>query len=310
VSIIKTTEWEGETVRLVKLAGLARHANFPRGLGRSAYMHRPGRPVVGLVAHTTAGSRKNGLDAPIALAKWIIRPPVYKRDAAGNVVYRTLRSGKKKPKIIGGGRGWPGAPYTFLVPHIPETVDGLLEVYRLWDDEWHTWHTSKATNRDHVAVGFAGSFKTRHAPNFSDRDPHPLALAAGTSLIVDYLLPRYNLTADEIYGHFDHGKPTCPGDTLERWVRETRGEFVEELDESLVDTAPVHVGPLNTWKERQVALDLLGYDLGPAGVDGHFGLRTRRSVESLQANTGLIIDGIWGPRTERAVRVALAGLPS
>lgn len=305
--IIKTTEWEGENVRLVKLGGLPLHPNFPRGMGNSRYFEHPeGKPIKGVVAHTTAGPRRAGLSAALGLAKWVIRDPVYQRDESGAIVYRKTRSGRKRPKVTGGGRGWPGPPYTFLVPHIPETVDGKLEVYRLWDDTWHTWHTGKAVNADMRAVAFAGMFRTRHSPRFSSEPPHPLAMEAGQSLILDYLLPRYNLTTDDVYGHFDFGKAACPGDDIEQWIREVRGEDVEFLAEDEEKTSPVSVAPLDSWKERQEALVSLGYDVGRTGADGLFGFYTRRAVESFQADAGLVSDGIWGPRTDRAMRLALA----
>lgn len=58
--------------------------------------------------------------------------------------------------------------------------------------------------------------------------------------------------------------------------RGSRGDAVRELQESLL---------------------ALGYDIGLSGVDGIFGQATERAVKSLQCATGLVIDGIVGPRT-------------
>lgn len=284
----------------MKLSGFALHPNFPRGNGRGSYRKIQGRKVKGIVAHTTAGPNRQGLSAARGLANWVCRNPVYKLDENGNVVYKTTRSGKKIPVRRGGGRGWPGPPYPFLVPYIPETVDGKLEVYRFWEDEWWVWSTHRSVNKDFTAVAFAGMFKSRHYknPNF-DRDPHPLAMAAGQELILDYLIPRYGLSTDDVYGHFDFGKPACPGDAIEAWIRETRGEQVTFREDE--KRTPSNAPSLDTWKERQDALVSLGFDLGPYGADGKFGYFTRHAIKAFQEENELVADGIWGPRTKRAM---------
>lgn len=319
--LTKVTEYENNTIRLVKLGGLHRHPNFPRGLGRSAYVERKGRTIRKVFVHHLAGSFKRGLKNATALANWISSDPIYAKNPDGTPMYRTVR-GKRKPKRIGGGRGWPGVPYTFLVPFWPEMVDGLLEVYRMWDDPWHTWHTSKHWNRDSVAVGCGGSMNTRHAPKWSERarDPEATQFVALQSLVMDYLLPRYGLTAeDDLMGHFDAGKPACPGDVLEAWVRTQRGEEVDWIDparlpwETETEPRPEPVlsrRTLDTWEKRQQALIDLGYDLGHWGADGEPGYYTRMAVESFQENAGIIVDGIWGPQTQKWVLAALAVQPA
>jgi len=48
-------------------------------------------------------------------------------------------------------------------------------------------------------------------------------------------------------------------------------------------------------RELQNKLASLGYDVGP--VDGIFGPRTERAVIEFQKNNGLKVDGIVGPQT-------------
>lgn len=323
-AVTKITEWEGETTRLVKLGGLKRHQNFPYGHKKrsGAYREIPNRQIEFVIAHQLAGSFRGGIANAIALANFATASPKYKLNEDGTLYLRNVR-GKEKPKLIGGGRGWPGAPYTFLVPFRPEIVDGKLEVYRLWDDQWRTWHTGKHWNSRGVAVGFGGSLITRRAPKWSAghaRDPDPTQFVAGAELITEFLLPHYGLTGENILGHFDAGKVTCPGDILEAWVRIQRGENVDWLepgrapwddrDSELEPVPMLDDRPLDTWTQRQQALVDLGYDLGGwgpngDGVDGRPGDDTRSAIEAFEANAGLVVDGVWDDGVERKIRAEL-----
>jgi hypothetical protein len=54
----------------------------------------------------------------------------------------------------------------------------------------------------------------------------------------------------------------------------------------------------------QRRLDTLGYNIGSAGTDGVFGPSTASAVRSFQGRNGLLVDGIVGPRTLRAMGLA------
>lgn len=286
--IHQETEWENDKVRLVKLTGLTRHTNFPFNHRSSArYREIQSRKVEKIFVHQTAGSKRRGLDAAARLSEWITRNPKYGQ-----------RKGKGKMVRIGGGRGFPGAPYTFLVPYVPDVQGGRFVVYRLWDDDWVTWHT-KGNNRVGVGVAFAGSFRTRHQNKFSDHSPHETAMLAGTTLIEKYLLPRYDLKPADVSGHFETGKPTCPGDDLEAWVRRLRGEKIRWLDED----KKFDSRPLYNHEQKILAFVELGFDREGAELDCREGFRM--AVECVQDESEIVVDGIWGPQTERAVRLLL-----
>ena len=291
-------EWESFSTRLVRITGLPRGPNFPKGHRTSArYYQMRQRGVEKIFVHQSAGGYRDGIDAPRRIAEWIIRPPRYKTDAEGTVV---LRNGRKI--WIGGGRGFPGIPYTFVVPTRPAVEDGKLVVYRCWDDEWVTWHTRRF-NRIGVGVCFIGNFQTRHSSRSPDQHPTAPAVAAGFDLIENYLLPRYGLDPDDVCGHFDAGKPACPGDALEAKIRRWRGEHVEWFGDDDSDEPKPGQRQLHSEEQRIAALRDLGlgewWDLEtPEGW--------RLAVEAVQLAGGATVDGVYGPQTERALRKLLS----
>jgi hypothetical protein len=298
VDLVQTVEWEGKQTRLVKLGGLPQ-----RGAG---YTRLKNRRIEHVVVHQSDGPFTAGVRAPLGIARFHTGTPIYKTDAGGQVIYVN-----GKPKWIGGGRGWPGAGYQFCVSAAPEVQDGKFVVYRMHDDDVWSWHTGKHHNRRGVGVVVAGMYASRHAPGNDDArmTPDPGAVTALEELVLTYLLPRYQLDATDLLGHFDAGKAACPGDFLEQWVRHVRGEAFPDPREKLVIGAPGGAGdkrPLKTARQRQQALADLGYSLGPAGVDGAWGLDSKGALLAFQADHALVVDGLWGPRTEAAVRAALA----
>lgn len=283
----RVVEWEGEFTRLVSLKGLPTRDGGYRA--RAAKISR-------IVVHQSAGNFKRGVDAATAIARFHTADPKY----------------NDKGKWIGGGRGWPGIGYTFVVPGEPELVDNKIEVFRTNPDDRHTYHTGTTSNRVGVAVCFGGSFASRHLGDGSLTRPAPArtACVAGQELILSYLLPLYGLepSKSSLMGHCDVGKPACPGDWLEAWVRHHRGEPVP--NPMVAAHAPVQ---LVTVEDRQRALVRLGYDLGPFGpkhdgVDGSWGEASKGALLAFQASAGLEVDGRWGPVTTAAVMAALAEL--
>ena len=54
-------------------------------------------------------------------------------------------------------------------------------------------------------------------------------------------------------------------------------------------------------KEMQRILERLGYDLGACGVDGDFGRMTEKAVKAFQKDHGLVVDGVVGLNTWKAL---------
>jgi len=61
---------------------------------------------------------------------------------------------------------------------------------------------------------------------------------------------------------------------------------------------------LDTWKDRQTSLAMLGYN--PGAIDGAFGPTTRKALKQFQRDHGLTPDGLWGAKTEKTMQEALA----
>lgn len=299
--IVRTTEWEGEHTRLVRLSGLP--------TGRGTYRKRPVQQISWVIVHQSAGNALMGLDAPYKIARFHTSEPKYKLGPDGKPMYRTVR-GRKRKWWIGGGRGWPAIAYHFVIPAVPDVVDGKFEVYRCLDDDVHSYHTGPGHNRSGVGVVVAGRYKSRHAPKHGGLDrPDLSATLALRELVLDYLLPRYSLDKIEgLLGHFDAGKLTCPGDWLEQWVRFHRGEEVADPDDPITEPIDLdNVGsderPLDTDRDRQQALAELGFDVVPDGV---FGPYTKAAVEAFQMLAGLDPTGYLDDLTLDRLRRALA----
>lgn len=301
MDLVRSIEWEGESTRLVKLGGLP-HSGKPIRVVHRRIDH--------VIIHQSAGNFTAGVEAPIKIAQFHTSPPKYKRDETGAIVYRKVH-GKPRKWWIGGGRGWPTIAYTFVIPAVPDVVDGKFEVYRCNDDDVWSYHTGPSFNSHGVGVVVAGFYESRHVVNSMERPaPDLTAQIALRELVLDYLLPRYSLGPDGgLMGHFDAGKAACPGDFMEQWIRYLRGEGLPDPMAAGGSSMAIHPEEtddrkLVTARDRQQALSDLGYDVGP--VDGIWGERSKGALLAFQDSEGLVADAIWDPQTEKAVRMALA----
>ena len=280
-------EWSDEDVSLIRLGGVERHARFPRGMyGQEAFQRIPGRKVQFVIGHHSGGARREGPEAVDRIAEFAIAPPVYGDGG----------------KVIGGGRGWPGVPYQIVIPGSPTIRDGRVVAYRVWDDDWWTWHTGAAWNRHGIGICVTGWYQSRHdllAPQ-AVPSPDPLVMRA-FERVARYLLGKHQLRAEEsLLSHAECGKPACPGDALENLVRRMRGD--PEIVVPGVGAQDPR--PLKTIAQVQEALALLGYD--PGKIDGVMGPRTAQALRLFQADAKVKPDAVFGPQTERALRFALA----
>lgn len=293
------TEYEDDLVRIVHLQGYRQAPSFPRDFdGDDAFTRRPGREIGQAIYHHSAGGFYDGIEAVERIAKFVMAPPVYMRDAEGALV---LRNGKRQ--LIGGGRGWPGVPYTFIIPARPSYEDGRLVLYRIWDDEWITWHTGGIHNRHGVGICIGGWYASRHdlLAQHAKAQPTEEAMICAEHL-ADYLMDRYRLKPGPgtLTSHAECGKPACPGDYVENWVRVKRGD----QPISILQPAREDARPLATVRQIQEALVELGYT--PGAVDDRWGPLTANALRAFQAAHGIRADGIFGLVSRQAMRQALA----
>lgn len=297
-------EFEDDTMRIRFLDGFRRGPNFPKeSAGNEAFVKVPGRRIKTAVVHHSAGGFYEGIHAVERLADFCIAPPRYKLDDLGVM----LRDKHGKPIIIGGGRGWPGIPYTYVIPAYPASEDGRLVVYKIWDDDWSTWHTGGLYNQHGIGIVVGGWYASKHDLLASAKDSRAHAKPTEEAMtcldrLVDFVMARHQLKlgVDTLKSHAELGKPACPGGYLENWVRVRRGE------DEIVELTPGHEDqrPLNTTEQVQRALVELGYD--PGKVDGAMGPFTMHALKAFQLAERLRPDGIFGPITRQAMRLALA----
>ncbi|MFI7411220.1 peptidoglycan-binding protein [Streptomyces sp. NPDC049627] len=144
---------------------------------------------------------------------------------------------------------------------------------------------TRGYNRTHIAVCFIGE----------DGDATPAAKRSIRSLY-EATNRKIGKTLTTTY-HSALGSTACPGNDLRSWVR--AGMPTDGLAD--VDWGADTPGLTRSVASQQSAVNGLGRT--PAlVVDGIFGPKTEAGVKWLQAKVGVAADGIWGPLTEAAYR--------
>jgi len=116
-------------------------------------------------------------------------------------------------------RNWPGLAYF-------AQVGPAGEVYICNDIEacgyaQGTRQRIGDENREFVAIAVQGAFASKYHP---DLDEPALVQIATVLRMWDVISSMIGLTSEALFGHFDLGKASCPGWTLEGVIRAVRGE--------------------------------------------------------------------------------------
>lgn len=244
--------------------------------------------ITHLIAHKSGGDGADGFRGLLGSVRYVVR-------------YKKTRS---KPN------GYPGSTYTFWLPRVPDRDSSdRMVIYRAQHDDVVSWHTGGGMNACGISACFQGNYDGDD-DGIIARGPTKEQWVMAEALL-GYVTSRYGIDVtgydDErgwyLTGHWEHGKPVCPGDAIKEWVIRTR---TKGLALPLCPSAPARdeVDPFNfTARERQKALLLLGFDPGP--VDGLWGPLSRAGLEAFQEAFGLTPDGWLGKQTAAVMLEAL-----
>lgn len=187
--------------------------------------------------------------------------------------------------------GWSGVGYNFMVDQ-----SGVIYEGRGWNGVGaHCPNHNRAGVGVYVALG-------------GDQEPSAAALRA--VLAVYQEASKRAGRALKKLGHRDGKSTACPGDKLYAWVR---SGFPVEGFGSLPEDAPsdkpyLRMGSQGRHVEAlQQDLIKLGYQIK---ADGDFGPATNHAVVTLQEGSGLVGDGVVGPKTYEVIAARLSDKPA
>lgn len=149
-------------------------------------------------------------------------------------------------------------------------------------------------NAEFMSVMFEGLFRSPTVNDSAAGEPNTAQLFAGL-MLWQVCRSEWKWDSQDLYGHFQFGKPACPGNTLETIVRAIRFNIPPKSDLVIYDW--------NVVADRQTALLKLGYLEGTA--DGLWGPMSKGALADWQLDMGLDHDGLWGPMTERKMNEVL-----
>ena len=185
--------------------------------------------------------------------------------------------------------GLPGISYTmvvdregavYLANHVEDKTLSQGDAGRPGDE-----------NEEFLAVCFLGNFSGPGYAGTQSVTNKQLMAAQGLWQRIKKIWSFYN---NQLFGHYDFGKPACPGYSLQRLIEDVH------LDE---DWPVSSTYKLNTTDGKQQALKALGYYAGK--IDGIWGPACRRGLAEFQKTAGLFVDGVWGKLTSIAIKTAL-----
>lgn len=149
-------------------------------------------------------------------------------------------------------------------------------------------------NAEFMSVMYVGLFRSPAVSDMGAGEPNTAQLFAGL-LLWQVCRSEWGWDSQNLYGHFQFGKPSCPGNTLETIVRAVRFNIPPQTDTVAYDWLLVI--------DRQRALIHFGYLEGIA--DGLWGPLSKGALADWQLDMALEADGIWGSMTERKMNEVL-----
>ena len=193
-----------------------------------------------------------------------------------------------------GSLGWPGIGYCLAIERNGDVcICWDLDVVSYgqgWASNANKPETILEENELWIPVEVCGFFASRdYRYRHGAGEPTVKQMMAMLALI-EYG-EKHGL-ADQT-GHFDHGKPACPGDVLRGIVEAAQWNcWIKSSHDELAIV-----------RGRLEALTALGYYVGH--IDAGWTMEARSALTEFQKDAGIDVDGYWGPQSERAVRTAL-----
>lgn len=183
--------------------------------------------------------------------------------------------------------GLPSIAYTFAIRKSGEILMCLD-----WEEKpWSQGDKDREgdENAEFVSCLLEGCFKGSGVMDPSAGEPTLYQLQS-VLLLWEELRADPGFNYDAIYGHFDFGKPSCPGNTMEAVIRAVRYGYTD-------------LKGLGTVMNKQAALRDFGYDIS---VDGVWGPKSKKTLIEFQKDRGLVPDGVWGATTNAVAAQCLS----
>jgi len=158
---------------------------------------------------------------------------------------------------------------------------------------WSQGYAKRAgdENTEFISVMYEGNF------NYESGDPagepNDDQILAGM-ILWDICKCLWGWDAFDLYGHFDFGKPACPGRTLSVIIAAVRANRPRVKDYDFTKVTG-----------RMQALADTGFYAG--AIDGIPGKYFHMAIRKFQMTHGLVADGLWGKNTERKMRSLIRG---
>ena len=187
-------------------------------------------------------------------------------------------------------RGWSGIGYNGVI-----RLDGTEEPGRPY---WRI--PAQVAGYNERSLGFVtiGGLRRGDGPDVG-QDTRTREQIATQIAITERILARFP-SIRLVTGHRNLAATQCPGYDVPSWWAEVKGKRMPASH--IAPDAPAASWPMlrhgnqgDGVRMLQEALDGLGIEAGP--VDGVFGPKTERAVRDFQRAAGIDVDGIAGPMT-------------
>ncbi len=193
---------------LIAVAGCSRgksgvSTQLPGPTFNSGYAHNTPRPIPR--QPKTVFPKRQRSYADNTPSQWY--PPTAERSWKAIVIHHSADEygGAKKYDRAHRDRGWDELGYNFVIGNGSATPDGCVEVGPRWRKQKQGAHCKTPNNfYNEYGIGIC------LVGNFENHRPTTRQMAALKKLVV-FLMNRYDIPSNRVYGHGDIGHTKCPG---------------------------------------------------------------------------------------------------